>query len=284
MNVINFASGQEIRRRRETGLVRQSGPVTVILPFFNEAKFIPATLNSLLAQRLCPTRIVLVDNASTDDGAALCRAIAAKFRDIEIIIVNAARPGKLYALEVGQNLISTEYVAFCDADTFYPPQYFETALNLLDRAKSNAVGALAVGVTAPENSPQARRQIDRTILASKIFTKQCHCGGFGQIFRTRDFRAVGGYDSAIWPFVLEDHEIVHRLLSQGEIVYDENLWCETSPRRSDRKNVSWSRVEQLLYLLTPFELKRWFFYSLLAGSLRSRRLSNEALREQPWAA
>lgn len=265
-------------------LNRRTGRVTVVLPFYNEANFISATLESLLRQLLRPVRIVLVDNGSTDGGAALCRAIAAKSRDVEIIIVNATRPGKLYALEVGQNLISTEYVAFCDADTYYPPHYFETALNLLDRTKPDAAGALAVGVTAPENSNQARRQINRTLLASRIFKRQCHCGGFGQVFRTRDFRAVGGYDSAIWPFVLEDHEIVHRLLSRGAIVYDAGFWCETSPRRSDRKNVSWSKVEQLLYHLTPFKQKRWFFYSLLAGRLRSRRLSNEALREQPWAA
>jgi len=283
MNIFDLDAARNCPRRHKSEVRRRTGPVTVILPFFNEAKFIPATLNSLLSQSLLPERIILVDNGSTDDGAALCRAIALGGSEVETIIINVKKPGKIHALKGGQQLISTEFVAFCDADTFYPPHYLEKAVTLIGAAGERCVGALAPGIVPEAKSSRAAVQIAKAVFVGKILAKQCHSGGFGQIFRTRAYRVAGGYDPSIWPFVLEDHEIIHRMLARGTVLYDRDLWCITSPRRVDRRNVSWSFVEQLIYHLTPFRLKNWFFYDFLANRLRNRRLQNSALRVQPWA-
>ena len=262
---------------------RRIAPITVILPFYNEAAFIEATLRSLLDQRLQPERIVLVDNGSTDGGAALCRAIVRNSVGLDVYFMNEDRPGKIFALEAANNRIATEFVCFCDADTHYPNDYFQRAMEIFDAADKDVVGVIATGLPHSRSASSGALRA-KTAIVGRLLAKQCHSGGFGQIFRTRAYRSAGGYDSSIWPFVLEDQEIVHRLLSIGRIVYDANFWCEPSSRRKDRSSVTWSLGERLLYHLTPFKLKNWYFYDFLANRLRRRNLMSDALRVQPWAA
>jgi glycosyltransferase involved in cell wall biosynthesis len=47
--------------------------VTVIVCAFNEARLLPACLFSLLSQTRSPDKIIVVNNASTDDTGALQR-------------------------------------------------------------------------------------------------------------------------------------------------------------------------------------------------------------------
>ncbi len=125
---------------------------------------------------------------------------------------------------------------------------------------------------APE-TPQSTRRRRKIVLKSRLFSKICHTGGYAQAFRTDALRACGGYDLATWPFVLEDHEIIHRLLRIGHTVYSADHWCMPSERRTDRSGVSWTRLERLLYKFTPYPTKDWFFYRFLAARLRGSRSS-----------
>ena len=49
--------------------------LSVVIPYYNEAGFLPQTLRSLLAQTRVPDQLILVDNGSTDGTEELCRAI-----------------------------------------------------------------------------------------------------------------------------------------------------------------------------------------------------------------
>lgn len=290
MNVAEFSHSPPARGRPLSGIVQATGaerpraPVTVVLPFYNEANYIPATLLSLLEQDAVPRKLVLVDNGSTDNSLALCQAITAGSQGPDVTFLSADRPGKIYALEAAAAHLTTEYVAFCDADTLYPRHYFRKAIQLFIAGDASLVGLLAIGTRQAPLSFASKAQRVKTAFFGRLLAKQCHCGGFGQIFRTDAYRNIGGYDASIWPFVLEDHEIVHRLLSIGTIAYDPELWCKPSIRRADRTNVSWSLKERLVYHLTPFKLKNWYFYDYIAPRLQNRKLMNDALRDQPWAA
>ncbi|WP_374390039.1 glycosyltransferase family 2 protein, partial [Sandaracinobacter sp.] len=56
---------------------------TIVIPFFNEEQWLPATLESLSAQTLRPFRVVLVDNGSTDSTPALARRWAEAQQGLE---------------------------------------------------------------------------------------------------------------------------------------------------------------------------------------------------------
>jgi len=142
---------------------------------------------------------------------------------------------------------------------------------------------MASGLSGPPVAGAPRSRQIKAMIVSKILSKQVHTGGFGQTFRTSALRSAGGYASAFWPFVLEDHEVMQRVFKYGRACYDFDLWCTPSNRRADRSTVDWTLTERLLYHATPFALKDWFFYSFLARRFSARGLGQMNLREKTWA-
>lgn len=257
---------------------------TFVIAYYNEADYLEATLRSLAAQTLAPFRLLLVDNGSTDVSPELARRIGAEMHGVEVIHLHEPRPGKIFALEAAMPHITTPFVAFGDADTYYPPHYLAAADRAFARGGEQVVAAMAVDLRAPLTGWRARAKRFHNQLVSRIWPKQTHTGGYGQTFRTAALLAAGGYSHAIWPYVLMDHEIMQRILKQGRAVYPADLWCMPSPRRADRRRVRWTVAERLLYHFTPASTKDWFFYRFLGPRLQQRRLGHLNLREKSWLA
>jgi glycosyltransferase involved in cell wall biosynthesis len=250
---------------------------TFVIAYYNEEAYLADTLSSLAAQTLRPFRLVLVDNGSTDASATIARAFASD--GIELVHLSESRPGKIVALERAMAAITTDYVAFGDADTFYPSHYLATAEAALD-ADPRVVAAMATDV--PLDPVKARRKRRHNRIVSRLWPKQTHTGGFGQTFRSAALIAAGGYAERHWPYVLMDHEIMQRVVQQGRVVYPYDLWCVPSDRRGDRRRVRWTLAERLLYHLTPAGAKDWYFYRFLGPRLARRKLGHLNLREKTW--
>ena len=258
---------------------------TFVIPYFNEVDYLGPTLASLIAQTVRPFRLILVDNGSTDGSAALAQMATAGLDGIDVIHLTEPRPGKIYALEIAMPQLRTELAAFGDADTWYPPHYLAAAERAFANGGTGLVAVMAVDVTGPPDRLAVRGKVWwRGRVMGRLLAKQTHTGGFGQTFRTDAFRAAGGYAARHWDYVLLDHEVMQRVLKQGRAAYPADLWCIPSPRRSNRRRVRWTLGERLLYHLTPFAAKDWYFYRFLGPRLARRRLTQLRLREKPWEA
>jgi glycosyltransferase involved in cell wall biosynthesis len=251
---------------------------SVVVPVFNEAAFLPRTLLSLAAQDT-PFRLVLVDNGSTDGCIEAARDLIRE-RNIDALVLSESAPGQVHALKRGLAAVATDLVAICDADTWYPPHYLSRAAALMDREGPACVAAAAYLRADAEG-------IDRTgrhrLLAAKVWPRQNHTSGAAHAFRTQALRRAGGYDADLWPYVLKDHELMHRVLKLGTQVYDADLWCVSSDRRRDRRAVRWTLAERLAYHFTPFRLKDAFF-RWLAARFEARGQRDTVLRRRAWVA
>lgn len=256
--------------------------VTVIVPFYNEEKYIERTLQSLLLQETRPARILLVDNNSTDRSVALCEKLISDGAYGAVDIIREMTPGKIQALRKGAAESKTTFTAFCDADTIYPPHYFKLASQMFAACDEQLDAVMGIGLTHEPSSLASRFARLKNVLVGRLLARQCHTGGYAQIFRTNVYHDIGGYDFALWPYVLEDHEIMNRFFAVGRSAYHKDLWCITSDRRLNRDDVSWTLAERLLYHVTPFVLKNWYFYKFLGPRLQRRDLMNTNLREKPW--
>ncbi|MGL4541325.1 MAG: glycosyltransferase family 2 protein, partial [Polymorphobacter sp.] len=258
---------------------------TVVIPCYNEQAFIGATLASLAAQTE-RFALVVVDNGSTDASAAVVRAWGATQPHIDLRLIDEPTPGQVHALRTGLLAVHTELVAVCDADTQYPPNYLARAAALFDARGPGTVAVLAHDAVAGGEAAlaaRARRWLYSTIIPN-LLSGQAHAGGYAHCYRTASLAAAGGYDAAIWPYVVKDHELAHRLLKQGGIAYAPDHWCVPSLRRADRKGVRWTLFERIVYHATPFALKDWFFYGFLGPRLAARKQTDVVLRQQSWAA
>ncbi len=252
---------------------------SVIIPFFNEAAFLGDSFRSWMGQSRRPDEIILVDNGSTDGSLESVAPLLAE-SDIPVKVLADPRPGKINALETGCKEAVGRYIVLADADTLYPPHYLDLAENLLNSRDVVAVMAQRAGPRPDTLSERARRVFYSVF--SRIASKQAFTGGYGQIIDADVLARAGGFSEERWPYVLLDHEIMHRVLRYGDSMYHPDMWCQPSMRRSDRSRVRWTLFERLLYLLTPFVAKDWFFYRFLGPRLAARGMSHLNLREKAW--
>ena len=247
---------------------------SIIIPFHNESDYLPFCLESLASQ-IAPARLILVDNGSTDKGSAIAREVCDRL-GLDACHVSEMRPGKVAALQRGLSEVTTSYLATCDADTVYPPDYLKSAERLLRDRRVVA----AIAATTPVGSARWKSRIAglRLELTAALLKQQCLNGGAGQVFRSSALRACGGFNPATWNWVLEDHEIIARIEHLGRIAYHRDFYCHPADRHREMNCTGWVFAEQLRYHLTSSEDRLKFFHEFLAPRLRARALSSEKLR------
>ena len=111
--------------------------ISVVIPAFNEAHIIDRCLRSLLEQRDLADEIIVVDNASTDDTAA----IASRFAGVRVI--REPRPGVTYARSAGFDAARGDVIARIDADSLVKSDWIARLRDSFDCADLDAVGGSA---------------------------------------------------------------------------------------------------------------------------------------------
>ncbi len=91
--------------------------VAVVVPAFNRARFLPATLDSILNQEFAPSEVVVVDDGSTDDTPAVVSAFSSRVKYVRI-----ENSGVCRARNVGVWATSSEWLTFCDSDDLWSPR------------------------------------------------------------------------------------------------------------------------------------------------------------------
>lgn len=256
--------------------------LTIIIPFFNEEGWIGKTVASLASQCDQRFQLLLVDNGSTDGGVIEARIAGASLGD-RCQIKSCDIPGKTHAMQHGLAMVETPYVAICDADTLYPESYTEHVITLFE-AHPQAAAVMAIDLYSTPTSVAAQKRTAFVLRKSHRFASKCHAGGYAQSFRTEALRAAGGFSTEIWPYVLEDHEVIHRVHRHGASIYHADHYCFPSERRTSRDSVSWNRLERLMYRYMPHIAMDWFLYSFLAARFTKRKTMAAALREKQWEA
>ena len=143
----------------------------------------------------------------------------------------------------------------------------------------------AVGAYYAPSQSTRRERLSTALhinVMGRLLSWQCHAGGAGQAFCTERLRKAGGFDESIWNWVLEDHEIMHRVAKTGSVRYGMNFWCAPADRERDRDSIRWNLVERLLYHFCPPRWQGKYFYNVLGPRLGIRKLSSERIRERPY--
>ena len=105
----------------------------IVIPAHNEADFIGKTLQSLINQSLCPAKIVVVDDNSTDETASIVTDLSKQHPWISLVSNTSSEahlPGEkiINAFYKGYDSLDSEYDVICkfDADNVFPENYLET--------------------------------------------------------------------------------------------------------------------------------------------------------------
>ncbi|MFH1827126.1 MAG: glycosyltransferase [bacterium] len=92
--------------------------VSVIIPVYNEEKYIAQCLKSLQNQILAPDEIIIVDNNCTDKTIAIAKKYKVK-------IIKESKQGISHARNKGYNSASGDIISRCDADCILHPNWIK---------------------------------------------------------------------------------------------------------------------------------------------------------------
>lgn len=169
--------------------------LTAIVPAYNEAESVAATVRSLRAQTLAPIRIVVVDDCSTDATAAIAAQAGA-----HVVRPPANTGSKAGAQMFALRSVETELVMALDADTTLERDAIEKLIGCLDDPEV----AAACGFVLPRHvrTIWERGRYVEYLLAFSFFKRiQDHFGkplissGCFSIYRSDELRAAGGWST-----------------------------------------------------------------------------------------
>lgn len=100
--------------------------VSIIIPLYNHARSLVACVESIRQQTHAVHEIIVIDDGSTDDGAAVARALEG------VTLIQQENAGAPAARNRGFAEATGEYVLFSDADVVMRPHMIETLAGALD--------------------------------------------------------------------------------------------------------------------------------------------------------
>ena len=105
--------------------------VSIVVPTYDRAMLLPRALDSIVAQTFCDWEIVLVDDGSTDETAAVAARYAAQLgRRFHFIRLGDLNRGSSAARNRGIDKSRGRFVAFLDSDDEFLPRKLERQLAL----------------------------------------------------------------------------------------------------------------------------------------------------------
>lgn len=105
--------------------------VTVLVPAYNYACFLPECVSSVLTQVDVDVRLIIVDDCSTDDTPRFTARLATA-DDRVSVIRNEPNRGHIPSVNLGLEQVDTEYVVKLDADDVLAPGSLARATALLE--------------------------------------------------------------------------------------------------------------------------------------------------------
>jgi glycosyltransferase involved in cell wall biosynthesis len=128
----------------------------IIIPAHNEQAFLEDALQSIVKQTVLPKKVMVVNDHSTDDTAAIIRKYSDQypyFRGINILSSDQHMPGSkvVAAFNKGLSALDENYdfIVKLDADVVLPENYFEKIISIF---KSSGTIGIAGGFAYEKNS------------------------------------------------------------------------------------------------------------------------------------
>lgn len=116
--------------------------ISVVVPVFNAEKHLRKMLNSIKAQSFHDFEVLLVDDGSTDDSAAICEEFASS--DERFCLYRKKNGGVCSARNLGIEYATGEYICFFDADDFVDRETFSECI---PRMKASGADILIFGMS-----------------------------------------------------------------------------------------------------------------------------------------
>ena len=210
--------------------------VSVLVPAYNEEKYIEQTLRALSLQDYPNYEVLVVDNASTDRTADVVSSfLASPTEKCTVKLLHESRQGTQFARECGRRAATGKIIAQLDADCLPPIDWISKGVELLQRKDCVSVAGpydyfdsslIVRGLTS------FSQQVVFPVLnkLSQAIKKGGIIIGGNVFIKAAALNRVGGYNTSL-TFYGDDADIAKKLSACGRIIFTRKLIVKSSSRR-----------------------------------------------------
>lgn len=113
--------------------------ISVVIPIYNQEKYLPVCLDSLFPQCTEEVQVVLVDDGSKDKSREICRQYLKDHPAVDAVLIEQENSGSLKSRVNGVSKASGEYILFMDSDDMLLDHALETLLKTLHKKNYDMV-------------------------------------------------------------------------------------------------------------------------------------------------
>lgn len=209
--------------------------VSIIIPCYNQGKYVAEAINSALRQTFKDIEIVCVNDGSTDNSVEIIKSFENKYKNF-IFLNNEENRGVIYSRNFAIKNCNGTYILPLDADDIIEPTYVEKAVKILDNNPNIGIVYCKAKIFGNYDKYWNLKPFNK----SDILYENCiFCSA---IFRKSDFLKIGGYNNNM-KYGCEDHDLWLSFIEQGlevfqinEILFSYRQYDETSRTTISLKN------------------------------------------------
>ena len=209
--------------------------ISIVMPCYNEAKFIKNSIESLIDKFFLKNcELIVVDGMSKDGTRDIVKSFITA--GLPVILLNNKERFQAYGLNLGISRAKGKIIIRTDAHCLYPNEYIKRCVELLKKTKASNVG----GVMFPKGTSIVQKAIAMAMQHPVgVGDAKFHLGNYtGYVdtvflgtFWRQLFDEIGEYDANSNPN--EDAELNLRILKAGKKIYlDSSIKIIYFPRES----------------------------------------------------
>ena len=198
--------------------------VDVVVPCYQYGRFLGECVKSILTQDAAVSRVLIIDNGSTDDSVDVANRLASEDHRIEVI-AHAANRGATYSFNEGIEWANSKYFLILDADDLLAPGALGRAIAIMESRPeiSFTCGVelrLLDGRPIPSPLPGGNEPKWNVVPGQEFIERLCRTpvnivGANTTIRRTAAQKVIGYYNDSL-PYT-DDLEMWLRLATVGSV-------------------------------------------------------------------
>ncbi len=189
----------------------------LILPVWNQLEYTKACLSSLFATVDVPSRLIVIDNGSTDGTAAYLSQLKAPSLIKMDVVTNSANLGYGGAVNQGFKMSESPFVCVLNNDTVFGSGWLTAMIDITCRDSR-------IGIVNPESStfgvrPDKNQSIEdltkNLVPRRRDFEELGNCIGFCMLIKRDVIRQIGFFDDSFVTAFFEDSDFCMRAKRAG---------------------------------------------------------------------
>lgn len=144
--------------------------VSVVIPVYNTSKYLSRCLESVLAQTLASTEVIIVNDGSTDDSETICKDFINK-NGLNWKLYTKKNGGLSSARHFGWEHSSGECIVFVDSDDDLHPDYCKHMYEAI-KSTDSQIAICGYNIQTEKNEDQYLPEFDATVIEN---VKETYC-------------------------------------------------------------------------------------------------------------